>query len=81
MSMSLGEAAFNAYRANVGGKTYDDKLIPVWAELSERIRVAWEAAAKAAIIALVTPTPTAQQAMSDLGMKSFAEQFEEIQHD
>ena len=68
MSTSLGEAAFNAYRANVDGKTYDDKPIPAWAELSEHIRQAWEAAAKAAIIALVTPTTAAQTAMSDLGI-------------
>lgn len=44
---SLGQIAFEAYCESVGGVTYDNKPIPQWAELSERIKAAWEAGANA----------------------------------
>lgn len=69
MSMSLGEVAFSAYRASVGGKTYDGKPIPAWAELSEPIRQAWQAAAVAA----------RSVGWDYVGRKSFAEKIEEMQ--
>lgn len=47
MMKTLGQVAFEAYREKVGGQTYDGKPIPLWGELSERIRQAWEVAAGA----------------------------------
>lgn len=47
---SLGQIAFEAYRQSVGGRTYDDKPIPAWAELSESIRLAWDTAANAVVL-------------------------------
>lgn len=46
----LGEVAFAAYRASVGGVTYDGKPIPQWAELSPTIRLAWDVAANAVVL-------------------------------
>lgn len=46
----LGEVAFTAYRASVGGVTYDGKPIPQWAELSPPIRLAWDVAANAVVL-------------------------------
>lgn len=47
---SLGQVAFEAYRAEVGGLTFDGKPIPGWDELhGDRLKVqgGWEAAAQA----------------------------------
>jgi hypothetical protein len=44
-----GRAAFEAYKAKVGGKTYDKKDIPNWDSLGDPIRHAWMEAAHAAI--------------------------------
>lgn len=47
---SLGQVAFEAYRAAVGGQTFDGKPIPGWDELhGDRLKVqgGWEAAAQA----------------------------------
>lgn len=46
--MTLGRIAFEAYREAVGGKTFDGKPIPGWADLhgdADKIRAGWEAAA------------------------------------
>lgn len=45
---SLGQIAFEAYGAAVGGKTYDDKPIPQWSEVKPTVQQGWEAAAEAA---------------------------------
>lgn len=45
---SLGQIAFEAYVAAVGGKTYDDKPIPQWSEVKPTVQQGWEAAAEAA---------------------------------
>lgn len=45
---SLGQIAFEAYGAAVGGKTYDGKPIPQWSEVKPTIQQGWEAAADAA---------------------------------
>lgn len=47
---TLGQVAFEAYRAAVGGQTFDGKPIPGWDELhGDRLKVqgGWEAAAQA----------------------------------
>lgn len=45
----LGEAAFNAYVVEVGGRTHDDKPIPAWSELGNDSRAGWIEAGKAAV--------------------------------
>lgn len=45
---TLGQVAFEAYSAAVGGKTYDGKPIPQWHEVRAEIQQGWEAAAKVA---------------------------------
>lgn len=47
---TLGQLAFEAYRAEVNGQTFDDKQIPAWDELHGnrgRVHRGWEAAAEA----------------------------------
>ncbi len=44
---SLGQIAFEAYSKQVGGKTYDNKPIPQWENLSPEVQRGWEAAAQA----------------------------------
>ncbi len=44
-----GQIAFEAYTATKKGKTYDNKPIPEWEELSSDVRAAWAAAAEAAV--------------------------------
>lgn len=43
-----GRAAFEAYNVAVGGRTWDDKPIPGWDAITEKIREAWRIAATAA---------------------------------
>lgn len=42
---TLAQTAYEAYAEHTGGKTYDGREMPRWADLPERIRGAWEAAA------------------------------------
>ena len=63
---TLGQLAFEAYRAEVGGNTFDDRPIPVWDELhGDRARVhrGWEAAA-AEVARLVRVGGSADEARS-----------------
>ena len=49
---TLGQVAFEAYRAEVNGQTFDDRQIPGWDELHgnrERVQRGWEAAAQAVV--------------------------------
>jgi hypothetical protein len=60
---TLGQVAFEAYRAAVNGQTFDDKQIPEWNELHgnrARVHAGWEAAAAATLRAL------AERALSNL---------------
>lgn len=41
---SRAKAAFDAYSAAVGGKTYDGKDIPSWGGLSDNVRAGWMSA-------------------------------------
>ena len=50
VNKTLGQIAFEAYRAEVQGAAYDDKPIPEWDDLhgnKERAHRGWEAAAAA----------------------------------
>lgn len=47
MNISLGQIAFEAYSKAMGGKTYDDKTIPHWEDLSPQVQKGWAAAARA----------------------------------
>lgn len=49
MKPTPGQKAYEAYFAFTKGKTYDGKNMPLWLELSDTIREAWEQAAYAAI--------------------------------
>lgn len=60
LSMSPGERAWDAYSEKVGRTTFDGKPLPEWAELGERQRLGWEAAANAAfetVVIRMDPTP------------------------
>lgn len=46
---SYGQINFEAYAEAVGGKTFDDKPIPEWSALPEKVREGWEAGANAVI--------------------------------
>lgn len=41
----LGRIAFEAYSKSVGGKTYDNKPIPAWDDLTDQVRAGWTTAA------------------------------------
>lgn len=43
----LGQVAFEAYAKNMGGKTYGNKPIPEWDNVSPNVKRAWQAAAEA----------------------------------
>lgn len=43
-----GRIAFEAYNAAVGGVTWDDKPIPVWEAVTDKVREGWRTAAFAA---------------------------------
>lgn len=45
---ALGQVAFEAYNAAVGGLTWDGKPIPGWDQITDKIRAAWNTAARAA---------------------------------
>ncbi len=58
----IGEAAYNAYSREVGGKAINGDALPVWADLPAKIQIAWTVAGVAAAGAgkpgdLVTGTP------------------------
>lgn len=42
---TLGQIAFEAYKKFVQDQTYDEKPIPAWNELTDKVRGAWDAAA------------------------------------
>lgn len=44
-----GQIAFDAYSTYTGNLTHDGKAIPAWRALSERVRGAWESAARAVL--------------------------------
>lgn len=39
----VGRIGYEAYAKSTGGKTWDDRTMPEWDELPERIKVAWDA--------------------------------------
>jgi hypothetical protein len=45
----LGSAAFDSYVESVGGWTHDDKPIPPWSDLTDRVRAGWIEAGKGAV--------------------------------
>lgn len=45
--MTYGETAYRAYAEETGGKTYDGREMPAWADLGESVQQAWVAAAHA----------------------------------
>ena len=47
MNITIGQIAFEAYSKAKQGKTYDDKPIPHWNDVSADVQQAWEAAARA----------------------------------
>jgi hypothetical protein len=53
---TVGQVAFEAYQVSKGGLTYDGKPIPPWESLTgeagEAVKLAWECAAEAAIVAV-----------------------------
>lgn len=46
---TYGEVSYLSYARVTGGKTFDGRDMPMWQDLSEATRTAWEAAAKAAV--------------------------------
>lgn len=46
---TYGEVSYNSYARITGGKTFDGRDMPTWDDLGDRIQIAWEAAAKAAV--------------------------------
>lgn len=51
-AITLGQIAFEAYRASRGGKNHDGTPTPGWGQLGEGVRAGWEAAAQAVRVAL-----------------------------
>jgi hypothetical protein len=51
----LGKVAFDAYSAQVGGRTYDDKPIPTWEQVTDAVRGGWNAAAQAIAAEILAP--------------------------
>ena len=45
-----GRVGYNAYAEFTGGKTFDGRDMPTWDALPERIRGAWEEAARAILV-------------------------------
>ena len=45
--MTLGQVAYEAYATETAWRTFDDRQMPSWDDLGERIQRAWEAAAQA----------------------------------
>ncbi len=52
-----GRIGYEAYAKCTGGKTFDDRDMPTWDALPQRIRDAWEAAARAIRRDLEPPRP------------------------
>ena len=48
--IDFGKIAYEAYGTSTKWRTYNDKPMPKWEELTERIQVAWRAAAKTVAI-------------------------------
>jgi len=42
---TYGQLGYEAYADFTGGRTYDDRMMPPWEGLTDKIRGAWEAAA------------------------------------
>lgn len=49
-----GQRAYEGYAASTGNKTYDDREMPAWRDLGERVQRAWIAAAAAVVTFLET---------------------------
>lgn len=49
-----GKVAYEAYSGSTGGKTFDGRQMPAWADLGDRIQLAWITAARAVADALRT---------------------------
>lgn len=47
----LAEIAYNAYGVNRHYRTFDNRIMPVWSELSDEIKEAWVAAITGAWLA------------------------------
>lgn len=43
----LAQIAFEAYNEQAGGRTWDDKPIPAWQDVGEKVQANWKAATKA----------------------------------
>lgn len=63
MNKSMGEVAFDAYNTAVGGKTWDGKPIPPWAEVSTKVKIGWQRAARA-ICSLPAGLPASDEQMA-----------------
>lgn len=44
-----GQRAYEGYAESTGNKTYDNRDMPAWRDLGERVQGAWIAAAEAVI--------------------------------
>lgn len=44
---TFGEVGYEAYAESTGGKTWDNRDMPKWSDLTPRIVAAWEAAGAA----------------------------------
>lgn len=64
------KAAFEAYSAEVGGKTWDGKPIPTWEALTDQVRAGWVAAATAAV-EYVTPSVSGMPGLTEGRMVHF----------
>lgn len=49
----LARKGYEGYASSTGGKTYDDRDMPTWEALPERIQKAWTAAATAILLSNV----------------------------
>lgn len=47
--MTYGQIAFEAYRTQMNGRTYDGKPIPQWHELHADVQTGWMVAAAAVV--------------------------------
>jgi len=53
-NQTIGQTAFDAYRAFRGGRNHDGTPTPTWDDLTDDVRAGWEAAA-AAVARAVCP--------------------------
>lgn len=64
----LGEVGYRAYAASTGGRTWDGKAMPAWADLAPHVVTAWNEAGKAVarkiyeVVNDVEPCPETVQA-------------------